>query len=266
MRTSPADFGAVARQLRRLARDARALRAVGAIDVDTTETILAECELAFLLRGSDWLELVLTDLPSLDRALADGGRTQVLEAVLGAGDMAVEIWRDELVVRTAGASAWRMPGGIPADQERLEIRTSAGVGVFDLTRAVPVRQAAVVAHPPTFDDLLVAWGIVSELLPLPRRERAVLRPDDGAFEVLATCADGMTLTALERGEVMHGEVGRPALAWLVSDDGIHVLREGLVIEPPLPPSPSPVELVLLDAGIVRRVALRPDAARRGAPS
>lgn len=260
VRASPTDFTEVGRHLRRLSRDARALRAFGAIDADLAASIVAEAELALFLRGATWLEVVLSDLPSPAWMAEIGeldGRGRMLLSVLDAGDagggMAVEIWRDELVVRSAGSPPWRMAGGLPDDQERLEVRTSSGVGVFDLTRASPVVVRPAEERPPRFDDLLVAWGIVSELLPLPSARRT---PASG-FEVVAVRSGPTTVTVIERGEILHGDLGpAPALGWVRSSAGIHALREGFVIDPPVPPPPSRLTLALLDEGRLREVVLR----------
>jgi hypothetical protein len=257
------DFRAVTTRLNDVMTWGRAFRAVGALDPADVAALVAEAELALLIRGAAWLESVLSDLPSITAVqdAAARARAGALVSVATTGDTMIEVWEGALSVRNVGSDAWGMAGAVPEGHDRLEVRTSTGVVTFDLAGGAPRRDVDdhVVQRPLGIVDLMMIWAAVASPAALAHAALSAWRPvPPPDFEPVAVRAGDVTVIAIERGDVLHAHYPTPpAVSWIVSEDGVHLVSDGIVIDPAVPPPPSPLTLVLVDGGTATEIPLRP---------
>jgi hypothetical protein len=111
----PLPVDEVARRLRELVIASSALVAVGAVERAVAVGVARDAETALLVRGNEWLELDLGDLPDvrevLDAQQNAPAAPAELVSVVAHGGVVVERWTDHARVRTGGES-WVLPGGI----------------------------------------------------------------------------------------------------------------------------------------------------------
>lgn len=122
----PAPVDEVARRLSELVVASSALVAVGAIERDVAVGIARDAETALLVRGNEWMELDLGDLPDVRAVLDDrdeGTATLVLPdlvSISATDDVVVEQWSDCTRVRTSDGT-WVLTGALDADTSSITI-------------------------------------------------------------------------------------------------------------------------------------------------
>lgn len=152
----PAPVDEVAGRLSELVVASSALVAVGAVERDVAVRIARDAETALLVRGNEWMELDLGDLPDVRAVLEEEEprRTADLVSVTATGDIVVEQWSDHSRVRTSDG-VWLLTGPLDEGSRSLTISYGGSTHVIPLTggragrhvdaRAGPVDVAAFVA-------------------------------------------------------------------------------------------------------------------------
>ena len=231
----------------------RAYRAVGAVTEDDVEAMLALTELALFVRGADWLAIAFRDLPTAPAPTRRGA----LRSVTATDVALVELWEHAVVVHTTGGDFYELEGDVPGAHDWMEIRTNDALVSVDLSTGVAARPVEVERRPVSWTDLALVWAAVSMPAALAH-EHDPRTPAVVPFEPLALTSPELTVTAIERSELLHCRVARPpAVAWIVSPAGIHLVVDGLVIDPPVPPPPVLLRFVAIDGGWATEMALRP---------
>ena len=231
----------------------RAFRAVGAVTEDDVDAMLALTELALFVRGAEWLAVAFRDLPTTPAPARRGA----LRSVTATDVALVELWEHAVVVHTTAGDFYELEGEVPGAHDWMEIRTNDALVSVDLSTGTPARAVEVVRRPVSWTDLARVWACVAMPAALAHehdpRTRAVV-----PFEPLALTSPDLTVTAIERSELLHCRADRlPAVAWIVSPLGVHLVVDQFVVDPPVPPPPAPIRFVAVDGGWVTEMALRP---------
>lgn len=237
--------------LSRLAVAGRAYRAVGAVSGDRVAEMLAATELALFVRGVEWLALGFADIPVAPPTPRHGR----LRSVTATGEALVELWDEAVVVRTH-SDVYALAGRVPAGHEWMEIRTNDGLLSVDLGTGVPAREVTPRARTVEFAEVAFAWAALFAPAAFahdhdPRTRQRL------AFEALAVDGGPVVVTGIEQSELLHAYFDGAAVAWITSPQGVHVVADSHVIDPPVPLPPAALELVLVDGGTVTTLALRP---------
>ena len=130
----PAPVDEVARRLAELVVASSALVAVGAVEREMAVRIARDAETALLVRGNEWMELDLGDLPEVRDVLDDAPapRPRQLLAVVATGDVVVERWSDHSRVRSPDGS-WTLAGAIDDGSRSLTISVGGTARAIPLT-------------------------------------------------------------------------------------------------------------------------------------
>ncbi|HEX4978577.1 MAG TPA: hypothetical protein VFV35_00810 [Acidimicrobiales bacterium] len=244
----------VATSLALLHKAGRGYRAVGAVGADEVEAIVGLAEFALFLRGTDWVGVAFPELPRP----ASPERGELVSVSAGDGAL-VELWEHAVVVTTEGGDSYEMAAGVPAEHDWMEIRTASGHVSVDLSTGVPARPLEARARPMGWGDAVAVWAA------LEGHGDATHEGDPTAenwgFEPLALVGAGplrgLTIVGIEGSRLLHLRSDMPAAAaWFVSPAGSHVVCDGRLVDPPLPPPPAPIRLVLVDGGTVLEAAVR----------
>lgn len=235
----------------RIAAAGRAYRAVGAVSGDRVAEMLAAAELALFVRGVEWLAMGFADIP-VAPSVTRYGR---LRSVTATGDALVELWDDAVVVRTR-SDVYALAGQVPAGHDWMEIRTNDGLVSVDLGTGVPAREVTPRARTVRFADVAFVWAALFAPAALahdhdPRTRQRL------AFEALPVDGGPVVVTGIEQSELLHAYFDGAAAAWITSPQGVHVVADSHVIDPPVPLPPAALELTLVDGGTVTTLTLRP---------
>jgi hypothetical protein len=180
-----------------------------------------------------------------------------LRSVTATDAALVELWEHAVVVHTATGELYELEGDVPGAHDWMEVRTNDALVSIDLSRGTPARSVEVHRRPVSWTDLALVWACVAMPAALAH-EHDPRTPVVVQYEALALTSGELTVTAIERSELLHCRADRlPAVAWIVSPLGAHVVVDQFVIDPPLPPPPDPIRFVAVDGGWVTEMVLRP---------
>jgi hypothetical protein len=131
----------VARRLSELVVASSALVAVGAVERDVAVGISRDAQTALLVRGNEWMDLDLGDLPDVRAALAEGPAPAhpELVSITAIADVVVEQWSDCTRVRTADGT-WVLTGALDDDTSSITISLGGVAREIPLTAGQPVRR------------------------------------------------------------------------------------------------------------------------------
>lgn len=231
----------------------RAFRAVGAVTEDDVDAMVALTELALFVRGAEWLAVAFRDLPTAPRPARRGA----LRSVTATDVALVELWEHAVVVHTTSGDFYELEGDVPGAHDWMEIRTNDALVSVDLSTGTRARAVEVDRRPVSWTDLALVWACLAMPAALAH-EHDPRTPVVVPFEPLAVTSPELTITAIERSELLHCRADRlPAVAWIVSPLGLHRVVDQFVIDPPVPPPPAPIRLVAVDRGWVTEMVLRP---------
>ena len=241
----------MARALGALLAAGRAYRAIGVVGQEDVEAMVGDAEMALYVRGNDWLTGGLSDVAAASGTAMERGE---LRSVTATPDALVELWEHAVVVRTTTGDDYELAGDVPAEHDWMDIRTSDGLVSVDLSTGVAARTEPTVEREVTVADLVAIWAVSSSFASEPDP----FHPATVPFEAFAIVAAGRVITAIAGSQLLYTTgATNPAIEWIMSPDGVHMVSGGMLVHPPVPPAPSPLQLVWIDGGAVYEVALRP---------